>query len=55
MVMAQRGLSDEEIAMVTGITVRTVRFHFENVRRKTHARSRSEAIATAINLHLLPS
>lgn len=54
MVLARRGLNDEEIALVTGITVRTVRFHFENVRRKFHARSRSEAIATAINLHLLP-
>lgn len=54
MVLAQRGLNDEEIAVVAGITVRTVRFHFENVRRKFDARSRAEAIATAINLHLLP-
>lgn len=54
MMLAQRGLNDEEIATVTGITVRTVRFHFENVRRKVHARSRAEAIATAINLNLLP-
>jgi len=53
MILAQRGLNDEEIAMVTGITVRTVRFHFENVRRKVKARSRAEAIAIAINLRLL--
>lgn len=54
MVLARRGLNDEEIAVAAGITVRTVRFHFENVRRKFNARSRSEAIATAINMHMLP-
>lgn len=54
MALALRGLNDEEIAFSAGITTRTVRFHFENVRRKFQARSRSEAIATAVNLHLLP-
>ncbi len=54
MLLAQRGLNDEEIAVCAGITVRTVRFHFGNVRRKVRARSRAEAIATAINLNLLP-
>ncbi|MCC5968574.1 MAG: LuxR family transcriptional regulator [Pararhodobacter sp.] len=54
MALARRGLSDEEIAVASGISVRTVRFHFDNVRRKFQARSRSEALATAINLHLLP-
>ena len=54
MALARRGLSDEEIAVATGISVRTVRFHFDNVRRKFQARSRAQAIAIAINLHLLP-
>lgn len=54
MALAQRGLNDEQIADVTAITVRTVRFHFANVRRKLQARSRAEAIAMAVNLHLLP-
>lgn len=54
MALALRGLNDEEIAFAAGIATRTVRFHFENVRRKFQARSRSEAIATAVNLHLLP-
>jgi len=54
MALALRGLNDEEIAVAAGITVRTVRFHFENVRRKFQARSRAEAIATAVNLHLIP-
>lgn len=52
--LAQRGLNDAEIAEAVGISPRTVRFHFENVRRKFQARSRAEAIATAINLHLIP-
>jgi DNA-binding NarL/FixJ family response regulator len=50
---ARHGLSDEEIAQATAITVRTVRFHFENARRKLTARNRTEAIATAVQLQLL--
>jgi DNA-binding CsgD family transcriptional regulator len=50
---ARRGLSDEEIAQAAAITVRTVRFHFENARRKLSARNRTEAIAKAVQLQLL--
>jgi len=50
---ARHGLNDEEIAQATAITVRTVRFHFENARRKLTARNRTEAIATAVQLQLL--
>ena len=50
---ARRGFSDEEIAQAAAITVRTVRFHFENARRKLEARNRTEAIAKAVQLQLL--
>lgn len=50
---ARRGLSDDEIAQAAAISVRTVRFHFENARRKLEARNRTEAIATAVQLQLL--
>ncbi len=52
--LARRGLSDAGIAAQAGIAVRTVRFHFENARRKLAARSRPEAIAIAVSRHLLP-
>jgi DNA-binding CsgD family transcriptional regulator len=50
---ARRGARDEDIAATLGITVRTVRHHFETARRKLHSRTRMEAIARATNLHLL--
>lgn len=50
---ARRGLGDEEIAQAAAISVRTVRFHFENARRKLEARNRTEAIAKAVQLQLL--
>lgn len=50
---ARRGARDEDIAAALGITVRTVRHHFETARRKLHSRTRIEAIARATNLHLL--
>jgi DNA-binding CsgD family transcriptional regulator len=53
LVAARRGLGDDEIAEAMGITVRTVRFHFENVRRKLAARNRTEAIAKAVQVQLL--
>ncbi len=53
--LARRGFNDREVARSVAISARTVRFHFENARRKLRASSRAEAIATAINLHLLPS
>jgi len=50
---ARRGFSDEEIAQAAAITVRTVRFHMENARRKLASRNRTEAIAKAVQLQLL--
>ncbi|MCB1388635.1 MAG: autoinducer binding domain-containing protein [Rhodobacteraceae bacterium] len=53
--LSRRGLGDAEIARVSGISVRTVRFHFENARHKLAAHSRTEAIAIAVGRHLLPA
>lgn len=50
---ASRGAQDGEIAQALGITVRTVRFHFDNARTKLGARTRAEAIATAVNSHFI--
>lgn len=50
---ARHGLGDAAIAEAAGISIRTVRFHFENARRKLGARSRSEAVAVAVARHLL--
>jgi len=50
---ARRGLDDEATAGFLGITSRTVRFHFENARRKMRCRTRAEAVARAVTLHLL--
>lgn len=53
LVAAGRGQSDAEIAAALGITLRTVRFHFANIRRKFGADSRAHALAMAANLGLL--
>ena len=50
---SRRGQGDEEIAQALGITTRTVRFHFDNARRRLGARTRGEALVLAVNLHLL--
>ncbi len=55
LVLARQGLSDAGIAQSAAISVRTVRFHFDNARRKLAARSRAEAIAIAVAQHLLPT
>lgn len=52
--LARRGLTDAAIAEAADISVRTVRFHFENARRKLAAHSRSEAVAIAVGRYLLP-
>lgn len=51
--LAQRGRTDKEIALATGISVRTVRFHFENARHKLGAHTRAQAVAAAASLHIL--
>lgn len=51
--LARSGRGDEEIARTIGIAVRTVRFHFENARRRLGARTRAEALVLAVNHHLL--
>lgn len=50
---ALNGLSDAEIAHHLGITIRTVRFHFSNARRKFDVRTRSQCIGFAKNAGLL--
>jgi DNA-binding CsgD family transcriptional regulator len=50
---ARDGHRDAVIAAHLGIAVRTVRFHYENARRKLGAGSRAEALARAINLRIL--
>ncbi|WP_417625574.1 autoinducer binding domain-containing protein [Pararhodobacter aggregans] len=52
--LARLGQGDADIARQAAISIRTVRFHFDNARRKLAARSRSEAIAIAVEQHLLP-
>ncbi|MCA0203418.1 MAG: LuxR family transcriptional regulator [Proteobacteria bacterium] len=52
--LARQGQGDADIARQAAISIRTVRFHFDNARRKLAARSRSEAIAIAVEQHLLP-
>lgn len=49
----RNGGSDQDIATALGISVRTVRFHVNNLRRRLGARSRAEALILAENLHLL--
>lgn len=51
--LARGGLGDEAIAGQLGITVRTVRFHFENARKKLAVKTRTEALVKAVGLHLL--
>jgi DNA-binding CsgD family transcriptional regulator len=50
---ARDGHRDAVIAGHLGISVRTVRFHFENARRKLGTSTRAEALARAMNLHLI--
>ena len=51
--LARSGAGDEAIAAQLGITVRTVRFHFENARKKLAVKTRAEALVKAVGLHLL--
>jgi len=50
---ARDGHRDATIAETLGLSVRTVRFHFENARRKLGSSTRAEALARAMNLHLI--
>lgn len=43
-----RGESDEGVAHRMGVSVRTVRFHVENAKRRLGARTRAQAIARAV-------
>lgn len=52
---ARLGEGDEAIAQSLGISVRTVRFHFSNVRGKLRVKTRSEALVHAVGQHLLGS
>lgn len=47
------GLTDAAIAEATGISVRTVRFHIDNAKRKLGGQTRAEAVARAVQRHML--
>ena len=51
--LARIGAGDKAIAAQLGIAVRTVRFHFENARKKLAVKTRAEALVKAVGLHLL--
>lgn len=51
--LLRSGHGDDEMARVLAISVRTVRFHLDNAKRKLRARNRAEAVVTAVSLHLL--
>ena len=53
--LARIGAGDAAIAVHLGISVRTVRFHFENIRTRLAVKTRSEALVKAVGLHLLGS
>lgn len=48
-----RGMDDDEIAKLLGITQRTVRFHIDSIKVKLEAGSRMQAIAKAIQKRLI--
>ena len=50
---AIHGNADARIGRDLGISLRTVRFHFASIRHKLDAKSRIEAIAKAVSLHLI--
>lgn len=52
---SRAGMADGAMARQLGISARTVRFHFENARRKLGVKTRSEALVKAVGLHLLGS
>ncbi|MBL8305697.1 MAG: response regulator transcription factor [Rubrivivax sp.] len=48
-----RGLSNQDIAKSLGIAMPTVKFHVTNILAKLHADNRTEAVLTALKLHLV--
>ena len=42
------GLVDREIAVRLGVSLRTVRFHFDNAKRRTKARTRCHLVALVV-------
>ena len=48
-----RGLSNQDIAKALGIAMPTVKFHVTNILAKLHADNRTEAVLTALKLHLV--
>lgn len=50
---ASDGLSDAQIAAEIGVSIRTVRFHFSNVRQRLGTETRAQAIALAARHGLL--
>lgn len=52
--LLRAGLTDAAIAAQSAISVRTVRFHIDNAKRKLGCQTRTEAIAQAVQRHILP-
>ena len=51
--LVAKGLSNKEIAEITGVTTETVKFHVTNILQTIGATSRTEAASVAINLGLI--
>ncbi len=48
-----QGKSSWDISMILTISERTVNFHVQNIKRKTNAVSRAQAVAVAMQLGVL--
>jgi DNA-binding CsgD family transcriptional regulator len=51
--MAANGLTTEDVAQRLGIKARTAQFHFDSIRTKLAVATRHEAIARAVQKHLI--
>jgi DNA-binding NarL/FixJ family response regulator len=49
-----KGLSNAEIAQRLGISISTVKYHVRGIMSKLGAASRAEAVALALQHHLIP-
>ena len=50
---AAKGLTTEDIAEKLGIKPRTAQFHFDSIRTKLAVATRQEAVAHAVQQHLI--
>lgn len=54
LLLMSKGLSDQEIAETMGVVLRTVRFHLKSCREKLGAQNRTQMLARAIELNIVP-